>query len=116
MALQSSPVFQTILNSPPWGGLFICTYASKRQKATTHATEWGRTDDVPLKKYEYELQLTPHVGANPETAPPVQEDYELQLTPRVGANRQRMPCRFPRRASTHAPVWGRTGSEVPLDA
>ena len=78
--------------------------------ASTRAPVWGRT----LRPSRSNINTSsfnsrPIVGANPETAPPVQEDYELQLTPRVGANRQRMPCRFPRRASTHAP---RVGANV----
>lgn len=88
MTLRSSPVLQTILNSPPWGGLFICTYASKRQKATTHAPEWGRTDDVPLKKYEYELQLTPPGGANAHEGALAHAGAGATThVPRVGANR-----------------------------
>ena len=117
---------------PVWGGLFICTYASKRQKATTHAPCAGTNKGVrSICCTRVSFNSRPHAGANDShqvhtnpignfnSRPPCggeQENarmkiprYGLQLTPPCWGEPYQMrhkPGTFC--TSTHAPCGGRT--------
>ena len=83
---SESPQSRSSFNSRPTGGgrTVGCVDAYILGLASTRAPVWANSAPQSVKHKYQQLQLTPHVGANPETAPPVQEDYELQLTPHRG--------------------------------
>ena len=72
------------LPPPVWGGLFICTYASKRQKATTHAPCAGTNKGVrSICCTRVSFNSRPHAGAN--------DSHQVHTNP-IGNFNSRPPC------------------------